>query len=87
MKFRSLIVVKKIKASFESEDNAKLFRESLEEFILNKRIAHVHKNPDRFLGGGVGEKEKFTYEICKVEDDLVENIETLIRRFNGERSC
>jgi hypothetical protein len=77
-------VVEKIKVSFESEDDAKLFRESLEEFRLNNRIGHIDKNPVHFLGGG-GEKEKFICEIFKVEDDLVKNIEALIERFNGKR--
>ena len=80
-------MVEKIKVSFESRDDAKLFRESLKEFLLNKRIGHIGENPIHFLGGGVGEEEKFICEICKFEDDLVENIETLIRRFNGKRSC
>ena len=74
-------MVEKIKVSFESRYEAKLFRESLEEFILNKRIGHINKNPDYFLG-----EEKFIYEICKVEDGLVENIKALIKRFNGELS-
>ena len=77
-------MIEKIKVSFESEDDAKLFRESLNEFLLNKRIDHINKNPDHFLGGGVGEKEKFIYEICKIEDDLDKNIEALIKRFNGK---
>jgi hypothetical protein len=77
-------VVEKIKVSFESEDDAKLFRESLEGFRLNKRIGHIDRNPVHFLGGGVGEKEKFICEICKVEDDLDENIKALIKRFNGK---
>ena len=75
-----------MKVSFESRDDAKLFGESLEEFISNKRIDHINKNPVHFLGGGVGEKEKFICEICEVEDDLVENIEALIKRFNGKHS-
>ena len=75
-----------MEASFESKDDAKLFRESLEEFLSNKRIGHINKDPDHFLGGGVGDKEKFIYEIFKVEDDLVKNIEALIERFNGKHS-
>jgi hypothetical protein len=78
-------VLEKMEASFESKDNAEFFRESLEEFLLNKKIGHIY-NPRHFLGGGVGENEKFIYEICKVEDDLVKNIEALIKRFNGMRS-
>ena len=78
-------MLEKMKASFESKDDAKLFLESLEEFILNKRIDHIYKDPIHFLGGG-GEKEKFICEIFKVEDDLVKNIEALIERFNGKRS-
>ena len=78
-------MVEKIEVSFESKDDAKLFRESLEEFILNKRIDHINKNLHHFLGGGVGENEKFIYEICKIEDDLVENIKALIKRFNGKQ--
>ncbi len=75
-------MLEKMEASFESKDNANLFRESLEEFLLNKKIGHIY-NPRHFLGGGVGGKEKFIYEICKIEDGLVENIKELIKRFNG----
>ena|GEM_PF-5618553 len=72
-------MVEKIKVSFESEHDAKLFGESLEEFHL--RIGHIYK-PALFLDGS--EKDKFICEICKVEDDLVENIEALIKRLNGK---
>jgi hypothetical protein len=76
-------VVKKIKVLFESEDDDKLFRESLQEFCLDKRISHIFK-PSRFLNADESGKEIYC-EICEVEDDLVENIEALIKKFRGKR--
>lgn len=80
-------MAKKIKVSFESEDNANLFRESLEEFRLNKRISHVYKpESNLFFDPAESGKKKFICEICEVEDDddLDKNIKTLIERFKGE---
>jgi hypothetical protein len=76
-------VVEKIEVLFESEDDDKLFRESLEEFCLNKRIGHIFK-PNRFFNADESGKEIYC-EICEVEDDLVENIEASIKRFRGKR--
>ena len=78
-------MVEKIKVSFESEDDAKLFRESLEEFRLDKRIGHILKPESNLLFDSDG-KKKFICEICKVEDALIENIEALIKRSNGKHS-
>ena len=75
-------MVEKIKVSFESEDDAKLFRESLEEFRLDKRIGHIYKPNPFFDESG---KKKFNCEICKVENDLVENIEASIKESRGKR--
>jgi hypothetical protein len=76
-------MIEKINVLFESEDDAKLFRESLEEFRLNKKIGHIYKVNLSYDESGKG---KFNCEIYKVEDDLVKNIEALIKRFNGKRS-
>jgi hypothetical protein len=81
-----LEVLEKIKVLFESEDDAKLFRESLEEFCLNKRIGHIFKPESNLFFDPESGKKKFICEICEVEDDLVENIEALIEGFNGKRS-
>jgi len=78
-------VVEKIEVSFENESDGKLFKKSLEEFRLNKRIGRISDKPALSLNGGEGGKPIFIYEICKFEDDLVENIEVLIKRFNGKR--
>jgi hypothetical protein len=76
-------MIEKINVLFESEDDAKLFRESLEEFRLNKKIGHIYHVNLSYDETGKG---KYNCEIYKVEDDLVKNIEALIKRFNGKRS-
>ena len=80
---------KKIEVSFESEDNANLFRESLEEFRLDKKISHVSKPESNLFFDTESGKKKFICEIYIAEDGLDKNtealIEILIQRFNGKR--
>ena len=75
-------MARKMKVSFESEDNAKLFRQSLEELISNKGIGCIPKYLNRSLNGGVGGNEKFIYTIWEIPDNL--NIEELVKRFKGK---